>query len=143
MKHIVSDHALAIGAPFLAETATGKTEMQLYECGNTGILFALDCAWLDDACDHADTMEIPLVIPSFVDEGTAIILVDKEEEINLTIKAVGEEHPEKLIDDVITTKHITRPLGNLKALPQLLSLINEVPSSETVPSSFIPLKNIK
>ena len=49
----------------------------------------------------------------------------------------------KLIDDVITTKHITRPLGNLKALPQLLSLINEVPSSETVPSSFIPLKNIK
>ena len=124
MKHIVSDHALAIGAPFLAKTATGKTEMQLYECGNTGILFALDCAWLDDACDHADTMEIPLVIPSFVDEGTSIILVDKEEEINRTIKAVGEEHPEQLIDDVIDEmKFEVEQRGDWSAIAELLQFV--------------------
>ena len=68
MKHIVSDHAVAIGSPYLYKGNDGieQTEMQMYQCGNTGILFALDCAWLDDECDHADTMEIPLAIPSFV-----------------------------------------------------------------------------
>ena len=119
MKHIVSDHALAIGAPFLAETATGKTEMQLYECGNTGILFALDGAWLEDQDE-----ENPLVIPSFVDEGTAIILVDKEEEINRTIKAAGEEHPEKLIDDVIDEmKFEVEQRGDWGAIAELLQFV--------------------
>ena len=119
MKHIVSDHALAIGAPFLTETATGKTEMQLYECGNTGLLFAVDGAWLGDQDE-----EKPLAIPSFVDEGTAIILVDSEDEINPTIKAVGEEHPEKLIDDVIDEmKFEVEQRGDWSAIAELLHYV--------------------
>ena len=119
MKHIVSDHALALGKPFMFELNGVQNEMQMYECGNTGLLFALDGAWLEDQDE-----ENPLVIPSFVDEGTSIILVDKEEEINLTIKAVGEEHPEKLIDDVIDEmKFEVEQRGDWSAIAELLQFV--------------------
>lgn len=118
MKHIVSDHAVAIGSPFLVENATGKTEMQLYECGNTGLLFAVDGAWLEDQDE-----EKPLAIPSFVDEGTAIVLVDTEEEINLNLKAVGEEHPDQLIDDVIGEMKHEIERGDWTAIAELLQFL--------------------
>lgn len=121
MKHIVSDHAVAIGKPFVFEDSNGieQGEVQMYQCGNTGLIFALDGAWLEDQAD-----DVPLAIPSFVDEGTSIILVDKEEEINLTIKAVGEEHPEKLIDDVIDEmKFEVEQRGDWSAIAELLQFV--------------------
>lgn len=125
MKHTVSDHALAIGSPFIYEGNDGieQTEMQMYQCGNTGILFALDCAWLEEECDHAETMEIPLAIPSFLDEGTAIVLVDTEEEINLNLKAVGEDHPESVIDEVITAMKEDIEKGDWTAIAELLQFV--------------------
>ena len=119
MKHIVSDHAVATGNSFIATTATGTTEMQLYECGNTGLLFAIDGAWLEDQAD-----DVPLAIPSFVDEGTAIILVDNPDEIDSNIKAVGVEHPEKLIDDVIDEmKFEVEQRGDWSAIAELLQFV--------------------
>ena len=119
MKHIVSDHAVATGNSFIATTATGTTEMQLYECGNTGLLFAIDGAWLEDQAD-----DVPLAIPSFVDEGTTIILVDNPDEIDSNIKAVGVEHPEKLIDDVIDEmKFEVEQRGDWSAIAELLQFV--------------------
>ena len=93
--------------------------MQLYECGNTGLLFAIDGAWLEDQAD-----DVPLAIPSFVDEGTAIILVDNPDEIDSNIKAVGEEHPEKLIDDVIDEmKFEVEQRGDWSAIAELLQFV--------------------
>jgi len=125
MKHIVSDHAVAIGSPYLYKGNDGieQTEMQMYQCGNTGILFALDCAWLDDECDHADTMEIPLAIPSFVDEGTAIILVDNPDEIDSNIKAVGEGHSNEVIDHVLEYIKNDVEKGDLTAIAEMLQFV--------------------
>lgn len=118
MKHIVSDHALAIGTPFLVQGATGTTEMQLYECGNTGLLFALDGAWLEDQAD-----DVPLAIPSFVDQGTAIVLVDDPKEINEKLKTVGEEHPEQLIDIVIGEMKHKIQKGDWTAIAEMLQFV--------------------
>lgn len=118
MKQIVSDHAVAIGSPFLAESATGETEMQLYECGNTGILFALEGVWLEDQDE-----EKPLAIPSFTDDGTAIILVDNENEIDLTIKAIGNEHDESLIDNVLNQFKEDMHMGDVTAIAELLQFV--------------------
>ena len=123
MKQIVSDHALALGTPFMFELNGVKNEMQMYECGNTGLLFALDCAWLIDECDHAETMEIPLTIPSFVDKGTAIVLVDNENEIDLNIKSVGDEHDESLIDNVLYNFKEAIYMGDLTAIAELLQFV--------------------
>ena len=118
MKHIVSDHAVATGNSFIATTATGTTEMQLYECGNTGLLFAIDGAWLEDQAD-----DVPLAIPSFVDEGTAIILVDNPNEIDSNIKAVGEDHPESVIDEVITAMKDDIANGDWTSIAEILNFI--------------------
>ena len=125
MKQIVSDHAVAIDSPFLYEGNDGieQTEMQMYQCGNTGILFALDCDWLIEECDHAETMEIPLVIPSFLDEGTAIILVDNENEIDLNIKSGGDEHDESLIDNVLNQFKEDMHMGDVTAIAELLQFV--------------------
>jgi hypothetical protein len=125
MKQIVSDHAVAIGSPFLYEGNDGieQTEMQMYECGNTGILFALDCDWLIEECDHAETMEIPLAIPSFVDKGTAIVLVDDENEVNKNLMVVGDEHAEQLIDDVIGNMKHEIEQGDWTAIAELLQFV--------------------
>ena len=118
MKQIVSDHAVAIGSSFLAESATGETEMQMYECGNTGILFALEGVWLEEQDE-----EKPLGIPSFTDEGTTIILVDNENEIDLNIKAIGNEHDESLIDNVLTHFKEDIYMGDLTAIAELLHFV--------------------
>jgi hypothetical protein len=118
MKHIVSDHALALGKPFMFKLNGVQNEMQMYECGNTGLLFAVDATWLEDQDE-----ETPLAIPSFVDEGTAIILVDTEEEINLNLKAVGEDHPESVIDEMITAMKEDIEKGDWTAIAELLNFI--------------------
>lgn len=118
MKHIVSDHAVATGNSFIVTNATGTTEMQLYECGNTGLLFALDATWLEDQDE-----ETPLAIPSFVDEGTAIVLVDDPKEINPSLKSVGEEHPESVIDEMITAMKDDIAKGDWTAIAELLNFV--------------------
>jgi hypothetical protein len=125
MKHIVSDHALAIGSPFIREVNGVENELQMYECGNTGIVFALDCAWLNDECDHAETMEIPLAIPSFVDEGNAIVLVDTEDEIDLNLKVVGKDHSDELIDSTLDKIKEDISNGDLTAIAELLHFLPE------------------
>jgi hypothetical protein len=120
MKQIVSDHAVAIGSPFLYEGNDGieQTEMQMYQCGNTGLLFAIDGAWLEDQAD-----DVPLVIPSFADEGTAIVLVDNANEVNENLKAVGEDHPESVIDEVITAMKEDIEKGDWTAIAELFNFI--------------------
>ena len=120
MKHIVSDHAVAIGKPFVFEDSTGIEQgvVQMYQCGNTGFLFALDGAWLEDQAD-----DVPLAIPSFVDEGTAIILVDDPKEINPNIKAVGEEHSDEVIGHVLDHIKDDVEKGDLTALAEMLNFI--------------------
>jgi hypothetical protein len=118
MKQIVADHALALGKPFMFELNGVKNEMQMYECGNTGLLFAVDATWLEDQDE-----ETHLAIPSFVDEGTAIILVDTEEEINSNLKAVGEDHPESVIDEMITAMKEDIEKGDWTAIAELFNFI--------------------
>ena len=120
MKTIVSDHAVAIGTPFnfVDNNGIDQGEVQMYQCGNTGLLFAVDGAWLEDQDE-----EKPLAIPSFADEGTAIVLVDDAKEINETLKAVGEDHPDSVIDEVIVAMKEDISKGDWTAIAELLNYL--------------------
>lgn len=118
MKRIVSDHAVAVGSPFLVGSAKNETEMQLYKCTNTNLVFALEGAWLEDQDE-----EVPLAIPSFTDKGTALILVDNENEIDRSTKAIGEEHDEALIDRVLNQLDGDIRRGDVIAIAELLQFV--------------------
>ena len=114
MKHIIAEHAVAIGKPFVKH----DTELQMYHCEESGLLFALDGAFLEDQDE-----ETPLSIPSFVNEGKAIVLVDSKKEINPNIKAVGENHPEKLIDKAIGEISKDIEMGDWSAIAEMLQFL--------------------
>jgi len=120
MKTIVSDHAIAIGKPFnfVDENDIDQGEVQMYQCGNNGLLFAVDGAWLEDQDE-----EKPLAIPSFVDVGTAIVLVDDAKEINENLKAVGEDHPDSVIDEVIVAMKEDISKGDWTSIAELLNFV--------------------
>jgi hypothetical protein len=49
--------------------------------------------------------------------------VDTEEEINLNLKAVGEDHPESVIDEVITAMKEDIEKGDWTAIAELFNFI--------------------
>ena len=117
MKHIVSEHALAT-EKVMVEGACGQVEMQVYECGTSGAMIAIDGSWLEE------NDEGELFIPSPFNQGTAIQLIDEMEEKNLST-VCGEEHDKTLVDAILFRIKRDIEEGDYTALEELLQFLPE------------------
>jgi hypothetical protein len=115
-RFIVAGHALAIGTPVVIH----GTEVQFYQCRDTGGLFALDGSYLESTAE-----EDPFYVPSPFKHGKALQLVDSESEIR-TSKITGDAPDnDPLVDSALEKIKEEVAAGDLTSIEELLSMLPE------------------